>query len=846
MAGPLARMAAVARRSLGPLAHRLHLTGRYRGHIDGYAGHELCGWVVESRSHAGGLEIGLFVGDALMQTQRAARFRADVQSAGLGDGACGFALRLEAATLAAAQKANGLISLQVLGHKPFRIGRYQLPPAEAAGLVLSDRQIALCRQALAGDIAALRDLVDKAEVVPQLSADAQPALTPHKKLFSRPPSLARADTAGALPAYLDHVRHRQRQERAFDIPGNPEDRDHFLHWYLSTYSAGRQGLRVPLSAEVVSYLTEPVVMGGQAHSLSRAMWWRICRSPERLARLDLQSHEGLMDLLFWWAWQEAPALHAEDCLVTPRQVDLLAAIPATHQGGAFGLSAFLRAFHATYQPLQFLDTKRAEDRQIIHLAVIVMAARRPDLLRYVPRNTIERLIERPSAAPSLLDVFLQQLAADAGFAQGLSAETLEAALRLKGYSLARQGFLSLTAAGDRLEAARLPVPAADAPFDVQLIGPISRTSGLGQATRLCADILALTGLRVNVVDFSFDNPSPDADARQGATAGFRPAHINLIHLNAEFVPLAFAYAPDVFSGAHNIGFVYWELDKPVACQQLGMDLLDEIWLASDFGIAAVKPGMGDKPVIKIGACCPALQRPDKARARASVDARLGLSGREFLCLMAFDSFSFAQRKNPLGAIEAFQRAFPSGEADSSSPQARLILKTLNRDHVADPETTRLWARIHALVARDPRILVINDLLDPASLAELKAGVDCYISLHRSEGWGFNMIEAMELGVPVLCTAYSGNLEFCTAETAWLVSARQMALSPTDYLYVPEGSTWADPDLDEAARQLRAIHDDPAARALRCAEALRNVTENFSPQAVALRYEARLRQILSSR
>src|SRR5690606_17608964 len=126
------------------------------------------------------------------------------------------------------------------------------------------------------------------------------------------------------------------------------------------------------------------------------------------------------------------------------------------------------------------------------------------------------------------------------------------------------------------------------------------------------------------------------------------------------------------------------------------------------------------------------------------------------------SFSFVQRKNPIGVLEAFRKAFPGDEP------VRLIVKTQNRDNVFDPVQERIWNRVEAICARDPRIVVMNETLTYEALVKLKAGSDCYISLHRSEGWGFGMIEAMNLGVPVVCTAYSGNMDFCSDETAWLV------------------------------------------------------------------------------
>jgi glycosyltransferase involved in cell wall biosynthesis len=114
-------------------------------------------------------------------------------------------------------------------------------------------------------------------------------------------------------------------------------------------------------------------------------------------------------------------------------------------------------------------------------------------------------------------------------------------------------------------------------------------------------------------------------------------------------------------------------------------------------------------------------------------------------LVAFDSYSFVQRKNPVGVLEAFRKAFPNGE------NVRLIVKTQNRDNISGAVQARIWQNVEAICARDSRIVVMNETLSYDKLLELKAGVDCYISLHKSEGFGFGMLEAMNLKVPVVCT-----------------------------------------------------------------------------------------------
>jgi glycosyltransferase involved in cell wall biosynthesis len=179
--------------------------------------------------------------------------------------------------------------------------------------------------------------------------------------------------------------------------------------------------------------------------------------------------------------------------------------------------------------------------------------------------------------------------------------------------------------------------------------------------------------------------------------------------------------------------------------------------------------------------------------------RLGVPG-GYLFLFMFDYLSTIQRKNPIGLIEAFKRAFAPGEG----PQ--LLLKTINGPLRPLAEEAVLWA------AHDRAdIHVIDCSLSATERDALMATCDCYVSLHRSEGFGLTMAEAMALGKPVIGTAYSGNLEFMTDDTSMLVPFAPVRVPRGCGPYPPD-ATWADPDLDEAARAMRTLASDPAAAA----------------------------------
>ena len=184
---------------------------------------------------------------------------------------------------------------------------------------------------------------------------------------------------------------------------------------------------------------------------------------------------------------------------------------------------------------------------------------------------------------------------------------------------------------------------------------------------------------------------------------------------------------------------------------------------------------------------PPVVRPDRAA--------LGLPD-GFVFLLVYDFNSVIARKNPEGLLDAFLRAFPD-----AAEGARLVLKSINAEPHPDAHD-----RLRLAAAEHPHV----HLLDYYASAEEKNGMiaaaDCYASLHRSEGFGITMAEAMLLGKPVVATAYSGNLDFMRPENAYLVDYELTPIGPGHDPYPPEAQ-WAEPDLDHAARLLREVFED---------------------------------------
>lgn len=814
---PMATLARTGRRVLAALDRR-RMQGPLRAYVEGLNDcGAIRGWAFDPRDHDRVLDVGLYLGDRLLAQTRAGRMREDVRARMDAPLHCGFEIRLSPALMGQILGAAGRLSLRSIGADGRRLGDLALPALDAAHAAMQAGGMAAMRLLLGGPVGRLAGLLaDPAPDAPR------PPLVPHQAMFATAPIIPGVP-ATAHSAYLDHARYRARRDEAFDLQGDPEGDDRYLRWYLTQYRNGQ--FRVPLGRQEIAHLNAP------QGAMTRAMAWALADQPAMQAAMATDSAEGRLDLMFWWANIGAPQIHAEDCLVPPAMVDALCA-PASD--GPVPLTAFAARLHRAMPILAALPVDGAQGRGDLYLAMMAMAADRPDLLRYIPAGFVDAALDDGRFAR-----FINALRPDTA-PLAITRAAWAGAMRARQFDPDTRAFTTFDAHGNRFEAAALRADPAQPRVDVQLIGPLAKASGLGQATRLSARMLAQTGLTVRHVDFDLDNPAPEGFSDTVALGRYGPARVNLIHLNAESVPQALAFQPDVFSGAYNIGYFFWELDQQALCHYLGVELLDEIWVSTEFGATAYRPAAGHRPVTTIGMCFEDPGPIDRSAARAFVQRRFGMGPQDYICLVAFDSYSYVQRKNPVATVQAFLRAF-DGVA-----QARLIIKTQNRDAVFDPVQIALWKQVHALVQSDPRITLVNETMQYADLLQMKAGVDCYLSLHRSEGWGFGMIEAMNLGVPVVCTGYSGNMDFCTADTAWLVDYTMTGLAPGDYIFVRPGAVWADPDPAHAAAQIRAAYDNPAERHRRAAAAQAFVRANFSQAAIARRYGARLAQILAAR
>ena len=331
---------------------------------------------------------------------------------------------------------------------------------------------------------------------------------------------------------------------------------------------------------------------------------------------------------------------------------------------------------------------------------------------------------------------------------------------------------------------------------VTVVGFHGAVHGLGEGARMLARGFADAGLPVRSidlsafvgmpVDFPVTYPPPNPKER-----GVVISHINppeLLRWTREMEGRG-------LSGRRHIGYWAWELEDAPATWAPAFDLVDEVWTPSAFAADALRKIA--PPRVKVTpAPYPLYLNPRPAADRA----RFGLPADAVVVLMAFDLRSTAQRKNPYAALRAFRAA-----KRLTDREALLVCKVVGADLY--PET---YSALAADVANDPTIRLMTDSLSAQDMAVLTASSDIILSLHRSEGYGLLLAEAIWLGKPTVATGWSSNVEFMAPASSQLVDYALIPVENEGAIY--QAGRWAAADEEDAARKLTRMIDDDAWRA----------------------------------
>jgi glycosyltransferase involved in cell wall biosynthesis len=380
----------------------------------------------------------------------------------------------------------------------------------------------------------------------------------------------------------------------------------------------------------------------------------------------------------------------------------------------------------------------------------------------------------------------------------------------------RRLFVALSSFGVR------PLPGPDAARPpVAVAGVFRSASGLGESARLNIQALMGAGIVCGAADLSHTLlGSQELTAAPMPAAAAGPGTL-LLHVSGPFVPYALrSLGRHLTEGKRIIGVWHWELPRLPAEWRAGCRLVHEVWAPSRFVADAVRQDFhGPVRIIPHAVSLPPDIDPAKWRE---------VPPNGFQVATHFNMASGFERKNPLAAVAAFRQAF----ADDSS--ACLIIKMLNAR--AWPEGER---RLRAAIGDARNIKLVTQLMSRSEIFSMLAAADAIISLHRAEGFGLLAAEAMLLGKPVIATDWSATSEFLNAHNACLVACRLVpALDPQGNYHYPD-QLWASPEIDDAARWLRRLRDDPALRR-QLGDRARTDDSQFSPEA----YQGQMRRAIS--
>ena len=359
---------------------------------------------------------------------------------------------------------------------------------------------------------------------------------------------------------------------------------------------------------------------------------------------------------------------------------------------------------------------------------------------------------------------------------------------------------------------------------VNLIGYIRAEMGVGEGARSDARALAAAGIEFGVINFERGNSARMGDTSwQHKERDDAPFSVTLWHINADHLALARATIPTfLVEKSYHIAYWAWELETMPEGWRPALDEADEIWVPSEFVRRAIASET-TKPVV----CIPHCVAPNPVE---SLDRDyFGLPKDSFIFLAMYDTRSIAERKNPKAALHAFIATFGADD-----DRATLVLKVNNA-------TADALRELDEAIGNHQNIIVLKEDHSKPEIDSLINAVDCFVSLHRSEGFGLGPAEAMSLGKSVILTNWSGSTDYTDADHCLPIDYQLITLEQ-DYGPYLKGQRWAEPSIEDASAAMRKLVNEPAFADEIGKKAQAFIDAEFSPRAVGEKMKSRLSEI----
>ncbi|MDM9385492.1 glycosyltransferase [Chlorogloeopsis sp. ULAP01] len=366
---------------------------------------------------------------------------------------------------------------------------------------------------------------------------------------------------------------------------------------------------------------------------------------------------------------------------------------------------------------------------------------------------------------------------------------------------------------------------ANFPLGVNISGYVNSEFGLGEGVRGTIRALEAAGIPFVINNCNFNTMHRKLDSTYTDFSEKNPYPVNIVQVNVDMIHTFInSTSPAYFQKKYNIGFWAWELPEFPKEWLPALNLFHEIWTPSSYCTEAIAP-VSPIPVLKV---MHSLFLPQPSATKQA----LGLPENKFIFLFIFDFCSIFERKNPTAIIEAFQLAFGKENQD-----VLLVIKFSNAKYF--PEQLQ---KLKVLMEGFKNIKLINDYLLKDELNALIYHCDCYVSLHRSEGFGLTMAEAMLYGKPVIATAYSANTEFMNIGNSFLVKYSLVKLAE-NYGAYKKGNVWAEPDIHHAADLMQYVFNNYEEAKQVGGKAAQDIQSMLSPKVIGDKIKRRLEYVM---